>query len=82
MGFLFLSYRMEPNVALITCALVSIICAVYGIKKFNSEYSCLIVKWNKTMHKWCGWMLVIPSGLLACLVLLIAVYKGIIMSPM
>ena len=73
---------MQPNVALITCALVSIACAVYGIHNFNNEYSCLVVKWNKTLKKWCGWMLVIPSGALACLVLLIAVYKGIIMSPM
>ena len=71
---------MEANLGFIACALLSIVCAVYGIHKFNNEYSCLIVKWNKTMHKWCGRLLVVPSALLTCLVLLIAVYKGVIMQ--
>jgi len=66
--------------SLLACALVSVLCAVYGIWKFNSDYTCLVVKWNKTLKRWCNWGLALPSACLACLVLIIAVYKAFIVT--
>jgi len=71
---------MEPNVQLITYAVISVVCAVYGIWRFSNDYTCLVVNWNKTAKKWCNWIVMIPSALLTCLVLMIAVYKGLIIA--
>lgn len=68
------------TVNLLMCGAASMVCMLYGQYVFAREYPCLIVKMNKSWQKTCAYGLSIPSGILSCLVIGLALYKGVILN--
>jgi hypothetical protein len=60
---------------LLICSVISILCAIYGVFKFNGEYTCWVVKWNKTLKKSCQNVFWIPSACVVAAVLGMAVMR-------
>lgn len=68
------------NVSMLACAVLGVLCALFGVYKFTGDYTCWIVKWNKTLKNGCTKIAWIPSGCIIGFVLGIAIMRANSMS--
>ena len=67
-------------VLLLLCGLLATLCAVFGVYRFTSDYTCKLFGFSAWTKKWCMNVAWIPSGCIALVVLAIAVIRSMPMG--
>lgn len=60
----------------LVCAIIGLFCALYGIYKFTGDYTCWLVKWNKTLKNGCRTLAWLPSACVVGFVLGITIMRA------
>ncbi len=68
-------------IPLLICSLLSIWFAIFGVYTFTSQYTCWVVKWNKSLKSTCQSFFWIPSAVVVVFVIGLAMYRANTLSP-
>ena len=67
---------LPKMIPLLICSLISIWFAIFGVYTFTSQYTCWLVKWNKSFKSSCEKFMWIPSAVVVFIILAMAMYKA------